>query len=60
MLLYELFKVSSITTVVLLYDHTDNVIYYGSLDKLDIDILQSRVAYLSAIAINEIVVKIDV
>lgn len=60
MLLYELYKVSSITTVVLLYDNTGNVIYYGSLDKLDIDILQSRVTYLSPIAINEILVKIDV
>lgn len=60
MLLYELYKVLSFTTVVLLYDHTDTVIYYGSLDKLDIDILQSRVTYLSPIAISELLVKIDV
>lgn len=60
MLLYELYKVSSINTVVLLYDRAGKVIYYGSFDKLNIDILQSRVTYLRPIAINEIIVKIDI
>ena len=59
-MLFELYKVLSITTIVLLCDHTGEVLYYGSLDKLDIDILQTRVTYLSPIAINEILVKIDI
>ena len=60
MLLFELYKVLYDNTSVLIYDHTDSIIYYGFLDKLDVDILQSRVKFLRPISVHEILIKIEV
>lgn len=60
MQLFELYKVLPDGVEVLIYDSKDEVIYYGSLNKLDIDIMQSRITYLRPTNPREIVVKIDI
>lgn len=60
MLLFELYKVLSDEIQALIFDSKDEVIYYGLLNKLDIDIMQSRVTYLKPINIHEILIKIDI
>lgn len=59
MLLFELYKVLDDNVLSMIYDRMDNRIYYGSLDKLDVDILQSRVIFLTPVSTHEILIKID-
>lgn len=59
MLLYELYKVLADNVIALIFDRTGQVIYYGSLVNLDVDILQSGVIYLAPINPHEILIKID-
>ena len=59
MLLFELYKVLADNVIALIYDRTWQVIYYGSLVNLDLDILQSGVTYLAPINPHEIVIIID-
>lgn len=60
MLLFELYKVLSDEVQALIFDSKDEVIYYGLLNKLDIDIMQSRVTYLRPINTYEILINIDI
>ena len=54
MLLFELYKVLSKEVQVLIFDSSNEFLYYGLLNKLDIDIMQSRVTFLRPINKYEI------
>lgn len=60
MLLFELHKVLSDEVQALIFNRKDEVIYYGLLNKLDIDVMQSRVTYLRPINTHEILINIDI
>lgn len=60
MLLFELYKVTPDSLTALICNRKHEVIYYGLLNNLDVDILQSRVTYLDPISAHELHIKLDI
>ena len=60
MLLYELYKVLNGCIKASIYNRIGDLIYFGYLDDLDVDILQNRVVFLTPASNHEIVIKLDI